>query len=243
MKKVNYSVVIFMASILPVSVFAGPPVNDVTSAASTPSLEKKLQDLSHLLETRNRMQQRFQNQLDRLAQEMSEIKGSVELFHHKIEQVESRQRDLYQQIEEQKKVKISPVINENSVLLGAESEQLAYQSAVDLVLVNKEYDQAIIAFEAFVSDYPKSNYVANAQYWLGQLLYKEKKREQSRAAFLIVIEQYPESNKRSDALFKIGIIDEYLGAIVSAKDFYHKVLNEYPDSAAAGLAEKRLKGL
>ncbi len=243
MKKVNYNVVIFMTTFLSASVFAAAPVNDVTLAKSDKQIEKQLQELTRLLETRNKMQIRFQNQLDQLSQEMNQITGSIELFNHKIEQIENRQRNLYQLIEEQNKPAITAVANNGSVAPGAENEQAVYQSAVDLVLVNKEYDQAVTAFEAFVIDYPKSSYVANAQYWLGQLLYKQKKRKEARSAFLIVTEQFPDSSKRPDALFKIGIIDEYLGEIASAKDFYKKVLKEYPDSSAAGLAEKRLKGL
>ena len=111
------------------------------------------------------------------------------------------------------------------------------------MLVQKDYQQAITAFEAFVIDHPESSLIANSQYWLGQLLYKEKKRNEARNAFLIVTDKYPDSTKRADSLFKIGIIDEYLGKTDSAKAFYNKVLKEYPNSSAAGLAGKRLKAL
>ena len=231
-----------MAAFLSVSVFAAAPVNDVTLTKNNRQIEKQLQELTRLLETRNKMQVRLQNQLDELSQEMNQIKGSIELFNHKVEQVESRQRNLYQLIEEQSKPAVTQVVNNGSVVEGAEDEKVAYQNAVDLVLVNKEYEQAIIAFEAFVIDYPQSSYVANSHYWLGQLLYKQKKRKEARAAFLIVTEQFPNSSKRPDALFKIGIIDEYLGEIASAKAFYNKVLKEFPDSSAAGLSKKRLQG-
>lgn len=228
---------------LSVPVFAAAPVNDVTAAQNNTQIEKQLQELSRLLETRNRVQARLQNQLNELSQEMRQIKGSIELFNHKVEQIENRQRNLYQLLEEQSKPAATQVANNDPLAAGSEGEKNAYQKAVDLVLVNKEYEQAITAFEAFVIDYPQSDYVANSHYWLGQLLYKQGKRNEARTAFLAVTEQFPDSSKRADALFKIGIIDEYLGELASAKEFYNKVLKEYPDSSAAGLAKKRLQAL
>lgn len=246
MRYKTYAMAILLASLSSLPVSAAAPVADLTAnmgSTNNEPLQKQLDDLARLLETRNKMQVRLQSQLDLLSQEMSMLQGNLELFNHKIEEIENRQRNLYQLIEEQKKAKVQPVTNVDNAKPESKNEQLAYQSAVDLVLVNKEYQQAISAFEAFVVDYPKSEYVANAQYWLGQLLYKQKKRDEARAAFLIVIEDYPKSNKRADALFKIGLIDEYLGNLTSAKSFYQKSVSEYPNSSAAELAKERLKVL
>ncbi|PKF63391.1 tol-pal system protein YbgF [Psychromonas sp. psych-6C06] len=245
MKKVNLNVAIFMATFLSTSSFAAAPVNDVTTAKGNKEIVQQLDELSRLLENRNRIQIRFQNQLDELSREVSQITGNLELFNHKIDQIENRQRNLYQLIDEQKNAVAKSPVKENNANSApvAVDEKAAYQSAVDLVLVDKDYQQAITAFEAFVIDHPDSSLIANAQYWLGQLLYKEKKRDEARNAFLTVTEKYPDSSKRPDSLFKIGIIDEYLGKKASAKTFYEKVLKEYPDSSAAGLASKRLKAL
>jgi tol-pal system protein YbgF len=245
MNKVKVNVAILMATFLTTSSFAAAPVTDVTATTSNKEIIKQLDELSRVLESRNRIQIRFQNQLDELAQEVSQISGNLELFNHKIEQIENRQRNLYQLIDEQKNSAVIAPVNQNSGsrVPIAVDEKAAYQSAVDLVLVDKDYQQAITAFEAFVIDHPESSLIANAQYWLGQLLYKEKKRDEARNAFLIVTEKYPDSSKRADSLFKIGIIDEYLGKKESAKSFYQKVLSEYPDSSAAGLASKRLTAL
>ncbi len=245
MKKTRLNVAILMATFVSASSFAVAPVRDITVTRSDAQIEQQLDDLTRLLESRNRMQVRFQNQLDELSQEVSQMSGNLELFNHKIEQIENRQRNLYQLIDEQKSA--TPVVPINSApenqTTVAVDEKAAYQSAVDLVLVQKDYQQAITAFEAFVIDHPESSLIANSQYWLGQLLYKEKKRNEARVAFLIVTEKYPDSSKRADSLFKIGIIDEYLGKIDSAKTFYGKVLTEYPNTSAAGLASKRLKAL
>jgi len=245
---------IFLAAFSSFSVQAIAPVSDATAAGSTDNaaLLKRMDELTRVMTIRNKMQVRFQSQLDGLGQEINEIRGSLEVFSNQLEQIESRQRNLYQMLDEQRSAsspattspaQIASTSADSSAVAANSDDKTAYQAAVDLVLNDKRYAQAITAFEAFVVDHPDSSYVPNAQYWLGQLLYKEEKRTEARAAFLVVTEQYPNSNKRADSLFKIGIIDEYSGKLNSAKVFYEKTVSEYPNSSAAGLAAKRLQGL
>jgi tol-pal system protein YbgF len=239
MKRSNVCVVILMATLLSSPVFAAAPVTDVTASnSSNMQIDKRLQELTRLLENRNKMQVRLQSQLDELAQEMNQVKGSIELFNHKVEQIENRQREIYQMIDELNKPVAKPVSGKEVAVAG--DDKVAYQQAVDLVLVNKEYGQAITAFEAFLIDYPQSSYIANSHYWLGQLLLQKKQFNEARSAFLTVVEKYPDAIKRPDSLYKIGFVDEYLGNLTSAQSFYNKVLKEFPDSSAAGLAKKRL---
>jgi len=246
MNKRNTAAAILVAAFFTTSVYAAAPVSDATvSTASNAELLKRMDELTRIMTIRNKMQIRFQSQLDQLGQEVNQIKGSIEVFSNQLEQIEDRQRNLYQMLDERQQTSSTKAtsVSSNIQSSGDGTDKAAYQSAVDLVLNDKQYQQAITAFEAFVIDHPKSNYVPNAQYWLGQLLYKEKKRDEARTAFLVVTEQYPESNKRADALLKIGIIDEYTGKKDSAKSFYQKTITEYPSSSAASLADKRLKAL
>lgn len=245
MKLRTTTAAIFMAAFISAPAIAAAPVSDATiSTASNAALLKRMDELTRVMTIRNKMQIRFQSQLDQLSDELNLMKGSMEVFANQLEQVEDRQRNLYQMIDQRQQTpalapSLSVVTTETSGT-PANADKTRYQTAVDLVLNDKQYEQAIVAFEAFVIDYPKSTYVPNAQYWLGQLLYKEKKRAEAKIAFLVVTEQYPASNKRADSLFKIGLIDEYSGAIDSAKAFYSKTIAEYPASSAAALASKRL---
>ncbi|WP_137297572.1 tol-pal system protein YbgF [Psychromonas sp. SP041] len=247
MKKRNTTAAILLAAFFSTSIYAAAPISDATvSTASNAELLKRMDELTRVMTIRNKMQIRFQTQIDQLGQEVNQIKGSIEVFNNQLEQIEDRQRNLYQMLDERQQgssTNQSNSVPDSNLSSGDGTDKSAYQSAVNLVLNDKQYQQAITAFEAFVIDHPKSSYVPNAQYWLGQLLYKEKKRKEAKTAFLVVTEQYPESNKRADALLKIGIIDEYSGAIDSAKSYYQKTITEYPSSSAASLADKRLKAL
>ena len=246
MNKSTIKAAMLMAAFISYPLYAAAPISDATvNTATNAELLNRIDELTRVMTARNKMQIRFQTQLNQLGQEVSQMKGSLEVFANQLEQIEERQRNLYQMIDEGQKgstnsSRASTPVNQDA---GDGTDRAAYQSAVDLVLNDKQYQQAITAFEAFVIDHPKSSYVPNAQYWLGQLLYKEKKRDEARVAFLVVTDKYPDSNKRADAMFKIGIIDEYLGNKDSARSFYQKTITEYPSSSAAGLSAKRLKAL
>ena len=247
MKNNTLGLIVAITSFISTSVFATAPINDLTidqnyADINNQDVQQQLLELSRLLKTRNKMQVRLQSQLDELSQEISEVKGSIELFNHKLEQVEDRQRNLYQIVDEQSKSTATTAKTENLNTTPGDDKD-AYQKALNLVLVNKEYTQAVTAFEAFVIDYPKSAYIANSYYWLGQLLHKEQKLTEARAAFMTVVEKHVTSNKYPDALYKVGFIDEVLGKIPSAKSFYSRVVSEFPNTSAAGLAKKRLANL
>lgn len=235
----NIKMAFLMAIFFSVNSFAAS-VNDVTSTSV--QTEKKIKDLTRLLENRNKMQINLQNQVEELSEEVSSLKGTNEVLNYKLSQVEERQRDIMLMISD---LQITQPAKNTLVATEKveQTEKSSYQAAVDLVLKSKNYEQAITAFTMFVTDYPESSLVANAQYWLGQLFYKEKQLEKAKAAFLVVVNNYPKSSKRADATLKVGVIDDKLGDVRSAKKSYQKVLDEYPTSSAAGLAAKRLKGL
>lgn len=249
---------ISLAALISAPVFAQAPVSDATAGhVSNAELAKRLDDLSRVITVRNKMQVRFQTQLDELAQELTEIRGSIELFENQLSQIENRQRTLFQMLEEQRQqiassTKVTPAIvtqasetsrdGEAVALADSGNAQQDYQAAY-LLIGDKQFTQAIQAFKAFVEKYPDSTYAPNANYWLGQLLYREKSYEQARVAFLVVIDKYPESNKRADSLLKVGFIDERMNSKESAKSFYEKTISEYPQSSAAKLAESSLKNL
>lgn len=241
MKNCNIVAAIFLAAFSSSQLYAAAPISDATvSTASNAELLKRVDELTRIMDARNKMQIRLQTQLQELGQELSVAKGSIEVFSYQLEQVEERQRELYLKLDQGQQSSSSSSAASNE---PAGDDKAAYQTGVDLVLNDKQYDKAISSFQAFVVNFPESSYVPNAQYWLGQLLYKEKKRDEAKAAFLVVTEKYPASNKRADALLKIGIIDEYSGSIASAKSFYQKAISEYPSSDAASLAAQRLKAL
>jgi len=111
----------------------------------------------------------------------------------------------------------------------------AYQSAFALVR-QRAYDAAVDAFKGFVTDYPDSNRIANAYYWLGEIYLAQQKLEPARDAFGQVVSGYADHRKAADAAYKLGKVYSELGDKAKSAEYIELVLKNYPKSSAARLA-------
>ena len=119
------------------------------------------------------------------------------------------------------------------------AEQQAYQGAFDL-LKSGRYDEAAVAFQQFIVEFPTGSYADNAQYWLGETFYITRRFEQAVQEFERLISTHPTSQKLTHALLKIGYAHDELGNDEAAERALTELIERYPESAAAGLARKRL---
>jgi tol-pal system protein YbgF len=239
-----------LLSVFGVALFAAPaPVADVTSGSN----DQRIEALERLFTTRTEGQHRMQQQLDTMQQEVNELRGSIELHNYQLERILDRQRELYAEIDKRMANMVAAPAAElsdgsevsapaNSMALS-ENENEAYDKAVNLILKDKLYDQAIPAFQTFLKTYPKSSYASNAHYWLGQLLFNKQDWTGASAQFQALISQYPDSNKRADAILKLGITEIERANTARAKQLWEQVVTEYPGTPSSTLAEKRLKSL
>ncbi len=228
---------------------AQAPVSDL----NTGSLEQRVSELERLVNSRTSAQHRIQGQLDGIQDEVNELRGTLEVHNFKLEQILQRQRELYLEIDNRIQAVTSsnataqtpqtttPSDNQNYVL--SEGEDAAYDNAIDLILKERRYDEAVPAFESFLTNFPNSSYAANAHYWLGQLLFNKQEWAQSKGHFERVVNQYVDSNKRPDALLKLGEIAQKQNNLARAKQLFDQVISEYPESSARKLADNRLRAL
>jgi tol-pal system protein YbgF len=110
-----------------------------------------------------------------------------------------------------------------------------YREAFTLFEAGK-YPEAEAAFGAFVAAYPQSDLADNAQYWIGECLYSEKKFEEARKAFRAVSEHFPFGNKVPDALYKEALCQRALGDAAGAEKTLARLRELFPDSEAAAKA-------
>jgi tol-pal system protein YbgF len=233
-----------------VAVIAAPaPVSDVTSSNS----EKRITELEKKFSTRTDAQHRQQEQLDVMQNEVNELRGSIEVQNYQLEKILDRQRELYLEIDK----RIESVKTQSSIMPAdavstpvtttaaplSENENEAYDKAVNLILKDKLYEQAIPEFQTFLQNFPNSSYVPNAHYWLGQLLFNKQDWAGAGQQFQSLMTNYPDSSKRADATLKLGITEMERSNAARAKQLWEQVVAEFPNSSSAKLAEKRLKGL
>ncbi len=119
------------------------------------------------------------------------------------------------------------------------AEQQAYQTAFDL-LKSGRYEDAAGAFTQFIADFPAGSYADNARYWLGETYYITRRFEPALQEFERLVSMHPDSSKLTHALLKIGYAHDELGNGAEAERVLGDLIARYPQSAAAGLARKRL---
>ncbi len=118
-------------------------------------------------------------------------------------------------------------------------EQSAYQQALN-ILREGRYDEAIVAFQNFLTRFQGSQYAGNAQYWIGEANYVSLRYPIAVEEFQKVIASYPESAKVSDSMLKIGYTFYELKAWEQARQTLGTLVERFPKTTAAQLADNRL---
>ena len=106
---------------------------------------------------------------------------------------------------------------------------------------NGQYEVAREQFKQLLSRYPKSEDADNAQFWVGEIYYREKWYEEAIMEYQEVIENYPDGNKVPAALYKQGLSFYNLEDETNARFFLQLVINKYPTSNEAKAAREKLQ--
>lgn len=122
---------------------------------------------------------------------------------------------------------------------GKPDKESAYAAAYELFKDGK-FDRARDAFQNFLKQYPDTEYSDNAQFWIGECYYFEKKYENAILEYEKVAKNYPDGDKVPYALLKQGIAFLNLGDKASAKLILQRVIKDYPNTNQARTAKATL---
>ena len=259
LNKVLFGMMFTVSAVSALAVAKAPVIDVNANSTDSSALTEQLTTLSRKLDSRNKAQVNIQRQLDLLQTEVNELRGVTELHTHKLSQVVERQRDLYQEIDRRVNEVLESTSKAASVTTSSTAtvstavnatsysdnltENESYDRALNLVLKDKRYQQAIVEFRVFNKSFPNSSYAPNSHYWLGQLLFNQGELAQASQAFLIVVNKHKNSTKRPDALLKLAMVAQKQNDAKKAIATYQQLLKEYPKSTAAKLAKPRLASL
>jgi tol-pal system protein YbgF len=122
---------------------------------------------------------------------------------------------------------------------GKPDKESAYAAAYGLFKDGK-FDKGREAFQNFLKQYPDTEYSDNAQFWIGECYYFEKKYENAILEYEKVAKNYPDGDKVPYALLKQGIAFMNMGDKASAKLILQRVINDYPNTNQARTAKATL---
>jgi tol-pal system protein YbgF len=233
--------------------FGGASRDEVTA------LQQRVERLERLLDSGSLAD--LLTRVERLQQEIQQLRGQVETQDFAIEELKKRQRDLYVDVDRRlgrleaggpapaaaapaqgSAETAPPVADSTPAGVDEVAEQQAYEQAFDL-LKQGRYADAAAAFSRFLTDFPGGIYAPNAQYWLGEAYYVTRRFDEALAEFSKVRELYPDSQKVPDALLKMGYILIEKGERERARTLLNEVKQRYPGTTAASLADRRLQNM
>jgi tol-pal system protein YbgF len=103
-----------------------------------------------------------------------------------------------------------------------------------------EFEVARAQFLEFLKRFPKSKNADNAQFWIGEIYFREKWYEKAIMEYQKVIESYPNGNKVAAALLKQGLAFFNLDEKANARLILKEMIRKYPKSDEAKIAKKKL---
>jgi len=196
-------------------------------------------------------------QIQRLQQEVQQLHGRVELQQHELATLRRRQQEQYLDLDARLRGSGTgaasgpggagnagdmgtPPAPATAVADTPAGERQLYRAAFDL-LKQRRYQDAIRGFKELLTRYPNDEFADNARYWLGEANYVERNYQAALTQFQRVTADHPLSPKVPGALLKIGYIHDEQGDWQQARGALQGLLDGFPDTTEARLAESRLE--
>ena len=195
-------------------------------------------------------------QLQALQEEVQLLRGMVEEQTHEINQLQQQRMEDYLDLDRRVSMLTDGARSSggaNTGNTGARSggaaatpapaasgnaETEAYRAAYQL-LRDRDVDEAIDAFTAYLEEYPQGNFAGNTYYWLGEIYLLKDELEQSREWFTQLLKDFPRDRKISDTKFKLGTVYHRMGNDSRAQELLQDVAGDGSD--ASRLAKRYLQ--
>ncbi|HBI10086.1 MAG TPA: cell division protein CpoB [Franconibacter pulveris] len=242
----------------PWAAFAQAPISSVGSG----SVEDRVTQLERISNAHSQLLTQLQQQLSDNQSDIDSLRGQIQENQYQLNQIVERQKQILLQIDSLSsggaatqgasgtQNSAAPAAPDSSASAPAAAAPVQsgdantdYNAAIALVQDKSRQDEAIVAFQNFIKQYPDSTYQPNANYWLGQLNYNKGKKDDAAFYFASVVKNYPKSPKAADAMFKVGVIMQDKGDTAKAKAVYQQVIAKYPGTDGAKQAQKRLNSM
>ncbi|HKQ76039.1 MAG TPA: tol-pal system protein YbgF [Blastocatellia bacterium] len=170
----------------------------------------------------------------------SEVVTQVTSMGERLTATNTRMERLSEQFAQLKKV-IEDIPKQPTFaqLTPGNAEQLFAAAYSDFSRGN--YDLALSEFRQYVEVYPSSELADNAQYWIGEILYAQRKLPEAAAEFEKVKVVNSSGDKTAIALYKRGMILLEMSRKDDAVAQFHSIFKDYPKTREGELATQQLQ--
>jgi tol-pal system protein YbgF len=127
---------------------------------------------------------------------------------------------------------------------GGLDEQELYRTALNLLLEESKYNEAIAQFQLYLDSFPKGRLFTNALYWQGEAFLLVPANTQAVDVFQRLLNDFPQDPKAPGAMYKMGMAYRQLGDVARAGQIWRDLKTRYPESVnEIRLADEALRSL
>lgn len=183
------------------------------------------------------------NQLEVMRGELAKLRGSDEQLARDIADVQKRQRDIGQSLDERLR-KLEPVkatVDGRDVMVD-QDEKRAFEEALATIR-GGDFDRASVQLGNFQRRYAGSVYGDQARFWLGNALYGKRDYKEAIAAFRAFVTAAPEHPRAPEALLALANCQAEMKDPRAARRTIEELMKSYPQSEAAQAGKERLASL
>jgi tol-pal system protein YbgF len=106
-----------------------------------------------------------------------------------------------------------------------------------------KYDLALQEFADYLKYYGNTDLAPNAQFYIGEIHFRQNHLDNALREFDMVLEKYPDNNKTADALYMKGRTLLQLGRRTQAKEEFCDLVKRFPASDLASRSRAQVKNL
>ncbi|MCP4629112.1 MAG: tol-pal system protein YbgF [bacterium] len=189
----------------------------------------------------NRQKKKDSEAIDSKQARLDQMADSARINDERIERIEQ-----YLNFEASKPA-VSPATTAPKIVPVAkapqeDSEDEIYRQAKQ-AFDQGDSDAARAKFIELIERYPKSERADNAQFWIGEIYYREKWYEKAILEYQKVIENYPKGNKVPASLLKQGFAFLNLEDKANSRLILQELIKKYPKTNEAKIAKDKLNDL
>ena len=209
-------------------------------------LSDQVKEQGKRVDTQGSAQLDLANQLELLKAELATLRGQLEVQNYEAESSKKRQTDFYNDLDTRlRKLETAPVDvkgSGNAALpeIDPGEETRDYEAALGLFKMAKQRE-ALVAFQNFIKNYPKSAVLPGAHYWAGSAHLQLREFARAAEMFAKLVQNWPQDAKAPDAMLSQATALELGGDARGMRKTLEALLERYPDSNAAQAAKRRLK--
>jgi tol-pal system protein YbgF len=175
--------------------------------------------------------------VEKAQNDIAALRGTLEVIQHRLDSIEKTQVDQQRSLDA-----ITQYVAQRQKDQEKAEHPTDRMGIYNLARARLDAGQIARARELlqdFLTRFPKDELAANAQYWLGESYYAEKRWNDAIGEFQKVIKNHKSSDKVPDALLKIGMSFQAQGDCKNAELFFEEVAQSHHSSTAARLAKEK----